>query len=56
MFYMSFWSHIASIDEAADGNLAQGPLTTILGTLWLIAMMGLVLSLMSCRRHVSRPR
>jgi hypothetical protein len=50
MFYMSFWSHIANIDQAADGNLAQGPLTTIIGALWIITMVGFLLSLLSSRR------
>lgn len=47
MFYMSFWSHIEHIHEAAEGNLAQGPLTTIIGILWGITIVGLLLSLLS---------
>lgn len=45
MFYMSFWSHIEHRNEAADGNLAQAPLTIIIGALWVITIVGFLLSL-----------
>lgn len=47
MFYMSFWSHIASLDQSASGNVAHGPLTVIIGVLWCITVAGFVLSLAS---------
>jgi hypothetical protein len=50
MFYMSFWSHIEHIREAAEGNLAQGPLTFIIGAMWGITIVGFVLALASARR------
>lgn len=49
MFYMSFWSHIENSNEVADGNLAQRPLTTIIGILWVITIIGFVLSLLNSR-------
>jgi hypothetical protein len=49
MFYMSFWSHISNINEAADGNLAQGPLTTMIGILCIITIIGFLLSLLNAR-------
>jgi hypothetical protein len=50
MFYMSFWSHIEHIKEAADGNLAQGPLTSIIGVMWVVTIIGFVLALLSDRK------
>ena len=50
MFYMSFWSHIEHINEAADGNLAQGPLTSIIGVMWVVTIIGFVLALLSDRK------
>lgn len=50
MFYMSFWSHIANIEEAAEGNLEQGPLTTVIGVLWVITLAGFLLSLVGSLR------
>lgn len=47
MFYGSFWSHIASFDRPADGNVAQGPLTIIIGVMWALTIVGFVLSLVS---------
>jgi len=44
-FYMSFWSHIAQFDLPADGNIAQAPLTIIIGILWMTTIVGFVLSL-----------
>lgn len=49
MFYSSFWSHIESFDQPADGNLEQTPLTVIIGVLWAITIVGFVLSLWSAR-------
>jgi peptidoglycan/LPS O-acetylase OafA/YrhL len=51
MFYMSFWSHIEHIDEAAEGNLAQGPLTSIIGVLWIVTLVGFGLTLAAVRRR-----
>jgi len=51
MFYMSFWSQVANANETPDGNLAQGPLTVIIGILWGIAVVGFLLSLLSSRDH-----
>ena len=45
MFYMSFWSHLARLNEAADGNLSQGPLTVIIGIMWMITVIGFGLAL-----------
>ena len=45
MFYMSFRSHVASFDEPAEGNLAQGPLTVVIGVMWALTIAGFVLSL-----------
>ena len=50
MFYMSFWSHIEHFDQPADGNLAQGPLTVVIGVMWAITLLGFVLSLLAARR------
>ena len=47
MFYMSFCSHIGHRNEAADGNLAQAPLTIVIGALWVITIVGFLLSLES---------
>ena len=49
MFYMSFWSHIEHYNEAADGNLAQNPLTAIIGAMWVVTIIGFVLALLSDR-------
>jgi len=51
MFYMSFWSHIASLDQPVDGNIEQTPLTIIIGILWSITIVGFVLSLVAARRE-----
>jgi len=54
MFYMSFWSHIEKFQQAADGNVPQGPLTVIIGILWVITIVGFFLSLVptgESRRH-----
>jgi hypothetical protein len=50
MFYMSFWSHIEHFNEPADGNLAQGPLTVVIGVLWAVTIVGFVLSLLAGRK------
>ena len=50
MFYMSFWSHIADIDEAVSGNLAQRPLTIIIGVLWVVTIVAFTLSLLAARK------
>ena len=50
MFYMSFWSHIENINEAAEGNFSQGPLTVTIGILWGVTIVGFVLALVSTRR------
>ncbi len=50
MFYMSFWSHIQHINEGAEGNLSQGPLTIIIGIMWVITVVGFLLTLFSPRR------
>ncbi len=47
MFYMSFWSHIGSFDQPAEGNVSQGPLTIIIGVMWALTIVGLLLSLAS---------
>ena len=54
MFYMSFWSHIAELDQPADGNLDQAPLTLIIGVLWAITGVGFGLALASGREPASR--
>ena len=51
MFYMSFWSHIEHIDESAEGNLAQRPLTVIIGILWIVTLVGFGLTLAAARRR-----
>ncbi len=50
MFYMSFWSHIEHYSEAADGNLAQSPLTIIIGIMWVVTIVGFGLALLSTRQ------
>ena len=50
MFYMSFWSHVEHFNEPADGNLAQGPLTIVIGAMWVVTIVGFVLSLLATRR------
>lgn len=45
MFYMSFWSHIEQFDQPAEGNVAQGPLTLIIGVMWGLTLVGALLSL-----------
>jgi hypothetical protein len=51
MFYISFWSHIESSDEPAEGNLAQRPLTVIIGALWIVTLVGFGLTLAAARRR-----
>ena len=53
MFYMSFWSHIEHINEAAEGNLSQGPLTVVIGILWGISIVGFALALGAARRSTA---
>ena len=55
MFYMSFWSHIAELDQPADGNFEQRPLTIAIGVLWAITIAGFVLSLLGARAHEKKP-
>ena len=50
MFYSSFWSHFEHASEAADGNLAQGPLTIIIGIMWVITIVGFVLAIIASRK------
>jgi apolipoprotein N-acyltransferase len=50
MFYMSFWSHIEHYNETADGNLAQSPLTIIIGIMWVLTIIGFVLALFSAQK------
>ena len=45
MFYMSFWSHIESFEQPAEGNLPQGPLTLVIGILWGLTILGFALAL-----------
>jgi hypothetical protein len=52
MFYMSFWSHIEHIHEAASGNVEQGPLTVIIGVLWATTIVGFVTSLAGGRADI----
>src|SRR5262245_66373847 len=40
MFYMSFWSHVGEIDQPAEGNFSQRPLTVAIGLLWAITIVG----------------
>jgi hypothetical protein len=54
MFYMSFWSHIEQYHQPADGNIAQAPLTIIIGVLWAVTIAGFVLSLVSTRDTAAR--
>lgn len=54
MFYGSFWSHVEHIHEAAEGNLAQRPLTFVIGALWVVTIVGFVLALASARRRDAR--
>jgi len=49
MFYMSFWSHVDHIEEAAEGNFDQGPLTVVIGVLWVTTIVGFLLSLLGAR-------
>jgi hypothetical protein len=44
MFYMSFWSHVESFAQPAEGNLSQGPLTVIIGVMWALTLLGLALA------------
>ncbi len=39
------WSHVASFAQPAEGNLAQAPLTALIGVMWAIAVVGFPLSL-----------
>jgi hypothetical protein len=50
MFYMSFWSHVEHIHEAAEGNFEQRPLTIVIGVMWAITIVGFVLAVASSRR------
>ena len=50
MFYSSFWSHIEHAAEAADGNLAQHPLTIIIGIMWVITIVGFGLATIAARK------
>jgi hypothetical protein len=50
MFYMSFWSHVAAQGEPAEGNLAEGPLTVVIGILWGVTLAGFCLALLPGRR------
>ncbi len=50
MFYMSFWSHIEQLDQPAEGNLSQAPLTVVIGILWVITILAFAHSLFASRR------
>jgi hypothetical protein len=54
MFYMSFWSHVEHLSQPADGNLSQGPLTIIIGSMWLITIVGFVQSMLAARRPAAQ--
>jgi hypothetical protein len=49
MFYMSFWSHVEHIHEAAEGNFEQRPLTVVIGVMWAITILGFVLGVFASR-------
>lgn len=50
MFYGSFWSHVQQIEEVAEGNFAQGPLTVAIGVMWGITIVGFAMALTATRR------
>jgi len=50
MFYMSFWSHIEHLDQPADGNLSQTPLTIVIGVMWGITVVAFLHALWATRR------
>ena len=49
MFYMSFWSHVEHIHEAAEGNFEQRPLTVVIGVMWATTILGFVLAVFASR-------
>lgn len=49
MFYASFWSHVEQFHQPADGNLSQGPLTVVIGVMWVVTIVGFVLALLARR-------
>lgn len=49
MFYMSFFSHMASLDKPDHGPFDQIPLTITIGVLFAITIVGFALSLMPQR-------
>ena len=50
MFWMSFWGHVEHIHEASEGNVAQRPLTIVIGVLWGLSILGFVTAAVSVRR------
>jgi hypothetical protein len=55
MFYGSFFSHLERIREPDHGPFEQVPLTITIGVLFLVTIVGLVLSLASAPRERRRP-
>ena len=55
MFYMSFFSHLAALDQPDRGPLDQRPLTLIIGILFALTIAGFAASLAGTRaaRRVS---
>jgi hypothetical protein len=56
MFYGSFWSHVENAGRPADGNLEEGPLTVVIGIMWVVTIVGFALSLLSAGRHTGPPK
>ena len=54
MFYMSFWSHIGSLDQPVEGNSSLDPLTVIIGVMWVVTILGLLLSLAAKPKPAAR--
>jgi hypothetical protein len=50
MFYMSFFSHLETLDQKGTGPIDAGPLTATIGVLFAITILGLGLSIVGSLR------
>jgi uncharacterized membrane protein YadS len=54
MFWMSFFSHLESLNEKGTGPIESHTLTTVIGVLFAITIVGLALSLVGSQREGAR--
>jgi hypothetical protein len=54
MFWMSFFSHLESLNEKGTGPIESHTLTVVIGVLFAITIVGLALALVGSRREGAR--